>query len=482
MSIVITTVPSSTRKPGAYGSINTSTARLGLPAVSDRVLLLGMKLTGSGTATLLTPVRVYTLDEAKAYFGSGSPLAHMVEIVLAENPAVAELWAIPQAENGGGTAATGSIVVAISSLTAGTLTVWIGRRSLQIAVSSTDTANALASSISAAINADADLPVTATVATNTVTITSRLKGTFANSWVLASSFTGTGLTLTLTNPSGGAGDPNVQDALTPAYPVQYDVIISMFNDSTSLATTKTHLDNVAGATEQRPGVAVAGATGTLGTVTTLTAAVNSGRIWVPYLRGTRSHPMELAAACGARLVQQEDRALPLNFIGLTTVVPPDSSANYLSRTEQESCLSNGASPLMVGPGAVVQIVRSVTTYVRDGYGNVDDTLLDLQSIRVLDYVREVVRTKFMTDFGRMKVADVARGPNTTDPEQIRLWLIGVCQQIETDKGYLENVAELADSFVVERDASVPTRVNAVIPADIVDGLHVFAFSVDLILG
>ncbi|HND34955.1 MAG TPA: phage tail sheath C-terminal domain-containing protein, partial [Myxococcota bacterium] len=143
---------------------------------------------------------------------------------------------------------------------------------------------------------------------------------------------------------------------------------------------------------------------------------------------------------------------------------------------------NGLAPLMVGAAGEVQVVRSVTTYTLDTYGSADDTLLDIQTIRVLDYVRYAVRVKLQQKLGRAKIADLAVTPNTTDPDKIRAMILGVLLQCQNDLGYLERVEEHADRLVVERDGSSPGRVNASIPADIVDGLHVMAATIDLILG
>jgi phage tail sheath gpL-like len=43
------------------------------------------------------------------------------------------------------------------------------------------------------------------------------------------------------------------------------------------------------------------------------------------------------------------------------------------------------------------------------------------------------------------------------------------------------VEENADGLIVERDAQDVTRLNARIPCDVVNGLHVFAGRIDLIL-
>lgn len=477
----INSVPSNTRKPGAYFDINTKAAKLGLPVTSDRVLLIGVQLS-TATTDPEELVQIFDAGEAHDSFGDGSPLALMVEALLDQNPYISELWCCPLDEAGGGVAASGTLTVSVSSVTTGTLTVYVGGRKVLVAVTEGDTANTIAAAINTALGLDASLPFSAAVAAAVVTVTCKAKGTDGNDWKFATEFTGTGLTVAIVQPAAGAGDPDIQDALDIAEPEEFAVIVSQFNDSTSLNSLKDHLDTVSGPMEQRPGIGVAGATGTVSTNTTLAAAVNSGRIWLPYFRGTRTHPMEIACGAAGALLAEADRARPLNFVELTGVVPPDDPADKLSRTEQESCLQNGVSPLMVGAGNAVQIVRSVTTYVTDSFGSDDDTLLDLQTMRVLDYTRYALITKIRAELGQAKIADTAKTSNTTDPDKIKTLILGELMKLESDLGYVEKVEEHKDRLVVERDATTPTRVNCTIPADIVDGLHVLAATIDLILG
>lgn len=480
MPIQISGVAPSTRKPGAYLQINTEGAKAGLPVTVVRLLVIGVKRT-TGSATALQLVQVFSAAQAKDLFGVGSPLAIMVEALLDQNPLISQLWCIPQVETAG-IAAASTLTFAVSGLTAGLLTIYIGSRAVSIAVTATDTADTIAAAVAAALGDRADLPFSAAALLAVTTLTCLAKGTSGNNWVVRAEYTGTGLTTTIVQPAGGTLDPTITAALTVAEPDAFDLVVSQYNDAPNLALLKTHLDSVAGPMEQRPRVGLAGITGTLATNTTITSGVNSGRISVHYLRGTRTHPMELACAIAGALAAESDLARPLNFVALPHVLPPDDPSQKLTRTEQEACLANGLAPLQVGPGNVVQIVRTITTYVTDRFGGADDTLLDLQSIRVLDYTRFAVRTKVQQSVGQAKIASEAVTPNTTDPGKIRGLILGVLLQLQNELGYLERVEDHVDRLVVERDASVATRVNATIPADIVDGLHVFAGSIDFILG
>lgn len=478
--ITISGVPNSTRKPGVYGDINTKAAKMGLPTTTDRVLIIATQ-GDDATVTEATPTQVYSKSEARTLFGAGSPAALMVQAMLECNPYINELWVCPLDPAASTVAAAGTIAFAASGLTAGTLTVYIGRHAVTVGVTDDDTATTVAAAVVAAVNAQTWLPVEASNSTYTVTLTNKVGGTSGNKWVLAADYTGSGLTATVTQPSSGATDPDIQDALDAVVQEWFDIIVSEWSTATPLDALIAHLDLVSGPLEQRPGVGVAGYVGTVSGCTTITSARNSGRLTVGYMRGTRTHPMEIAAGYAGLIVSEEDRARPLNTLELSVGEAPDTLSNRLSRTEIESLLLNGAAPFNADNQGVVRLERSITTYVENEAGDADDTLLDLQTIRVLDYVRYAVATRLRAELARSKVADQARTPNTTDPDKVRSLILGVLYQLQDTLGYVEKVDDHKDRLVVERSELSPNRLNAQIPADIVDGLHVVAFSVDLIL-
>jgi phage tail sheath gpL-like len=254
---------------------------------------------------------------------------------------------------------------------------------------------------------------------------------------------------------------------------QYNIITVPFIDSTSVAALKTHLDNISGPMEERPGTGYIADDDALGTVTTLGGTtINSGRILLAYLRGTQSPAYEIAAAFAAVKASEEDPARPLNTLELTGIAAPPI-ASRLSRTEQESCLANGVTPLEVGPGEVVQIVRAISTYVKNAAGINDISLLDITTICTLDYVREAIRTRIALRFPREKLS-------SKTPDKVRDQIIDVLEQLE-ELEIVENVADNLDGVIVERDLQDPNRLDAKIPTDVVNGLHVFAGRIDLIL-
>lgn len=476
MAVTFDTIPT-TRIPGRYVELNTKATARGLPGGGGKVCLIGQMTSGTATAEELTTVT--SVEDAVTLFGRGSMLHRMVLAALTAERRMSVLYALPLADAGSGVAAAGSIAVAISSLTAGTLTLWLGGDVMTLAIAAADTANGIAAAIKALLDDYPDLPVSATVSTNTVTITAKNDGTLGNAIEMETEYSGTGLTLTLTQLTSGATDVDIQDALDAIYTADVDIIVSPYNTSTPLGTLSDHLEGRSNGVEQRGAVGVSASIAGSSTLATLGAAVNDGRIMVVGMEGSTHWPPEVAAAAAAVLAGEEDLARPLNGLALKGIRPPPSSYRW-TRGELTTLLANGIAPLSVSSSEEVTIVRSVSTYVTNGVGAPDDTLLDLQTIRVLDYVRKAIRTRLDLRFSRVKIADVAHTETTTDPKKIRAEILDVlfaCEEID----YLENVDANKDDVVVERNSADPTRVDCHLPADIVNGLHVLAARIDLIL-
>lgn len=217
---------------------------------------------------------------------------------------------------------------------------------------------------------------------------------------------------------------------------------------------------------------MAALTSTLSAATTLATSLNSGAISLAVLPGTESTPREVACAYAAMIASEEDPSRPLNTLVLKGIkVPPVTKR--LGRTEQETALANGVTPLEVGPGDTVQIVRAVSTYTKSAAGASDVSLLDLTTMRSLYFVRNACRERIRLRFPRAKLS-------SKTPAAVRGELLDVLKKLE-ELEIVEDVDANADGLVVERSSQDVNRLNATIPTDIVNGLHVFAGRIDLLL-
>lgn len=469
-NIAFAQIPASIRKPGKYFEFNTALAVRTLPGNLQKTIMVGQRLAG-GTIAANTPVDVFSDVDAATYFGRGSIAHLMVLAALRANPYLA-LSVIAMDDAVAGVAAQGTVTITGPATGSGVLTLQVGDQLVQIAVASGDAQNSIATALQAKIAKQPDLPLTATVATNVVTLTAKNKGTLGNGIKLNATVTAAGVAAALVAMTGGATDPTLATALAVIFGAGHNIICSAWNDQTNLTALRTHLDTVSGPLEQRGAIGVYAHVGTLAQSTTLAASINSGRITNCLVPNAYENVYEVAAAYAAVIASEEDPARPLNTLALTGITAPPL-ANRSSRTEQENALYNGVTPTEVGPGDKVQIVRAVTTYTLDPQSVPDISLLDLTTIRTLDYVRKACRERIALRFPRDKL-------NDRTVAKVRSELLDVLTKLE-ELEVVEHVADNADGLLVERDLQDPNRLDAKIPCDVVNGLHVFAGRIDLLL-
>lgn len=466
------TIPGDIRKPGAHFEFNTRLAVNTLPGNIQRVLIIGPMLS-TGTAEPLTAVSVFSDDEAATCFGAGSLAAGMAAAAIKANSYL-QLDVIGIEDGETGVNAGGAIAVQGTATKTGTLSVWIAGTQVSVNVENGDKAETIIPALVAAMQKVPELLVTGAydVENSQLTVSCRSCGEWGNDITLKASTTATGLTLTITPMADGEMDPDIQPALDAVFAAGHDILICPFSTDDTLAALSEHLTSTGSAMEQRGAIGCAGWTGSLGTGVTLASNVNDGRISIPWYRGSVKLPALLAAAYGAVMAGEEDPARPLNTLELVGMDVVDMTQQE-SRDEQESALHSGLTPIEVGPGNAVQIVRAVSTYTQAATGVEDVSLLDITSIRTLDYTRKACRERVSLRFPREKLS-------TRTPPKVKSELYDVLLKLEAAE-ILENVAANKDKLRVQPNSSNSNRLDAVIPAGVVNGLHVFAGRIDMIL-
>lgn len=469
-NISFSQLPSSIRKPGKYVEFNASLAVRTLPSNAQRLLIVAQSL-ATGTAPAGVPVAVFDDGAAATLFGRGSHAHLMVRAAIGAYR-YARITVLPLADAVGATAASATVTLTGTATKAGSIAIQVGDRSAILAVPVGETAAQATTRLLALLAQQVDWPVVAAAKVDAISITARNAGTIGNDLVLSAISGVAGLTVATTAMAGGLIDPDLEVALATVFKSSDEIIVSPFANTVALKALRTHLAERGNAIEQRGAVGVYATTGTLAAATTLAASVNHERITAALLPGTSTPAFELAAIYAAVISSEEDPARPLNTLALTGVDVPPLSAR-LSRMEQEACLVNGVTPLEVGPGETVQIVRAITTYTLDPQGITDIAWLDLTTIRTMDYVRKSVRERLSLRFPREKLS--AR----TAP-RVRSEILDVLNKLE-ELEIVEEVKANASGLIVERDSQDPNRLNARIPTDVVNGLHVLAARLDLLL-
>ncbi|POZ63581.1 phage tail sheath subtilisin-like domain-containing protein [Chromobacterium alticapitis] len=467
-------IPASIRKPGKYFEFNTKLAVRTLPGNPQRVLVIGQRLTDTAAQPALAALDVFSDEQAAQAFGRGSNAHLMARAAINANPYL-QLTVIGVDDAAAGTAASGSVTFSGPAAAAGVLSLFIGAVRVDVAVAAGDDASKIAASAQAAIAKLSDLPIAASAAKEVLTFTARHKGSIGNAITVKAQeqIAGVGVTpVQAFQLKGGAGDPDIAPALAAVASGGHQIIVSPLVGDAALTALRTHLDFVSGPLEQRGAIGVIASTGALADAAALSAKLDSGRITAAWYRGSAKLPADIAAAYAAVIASEEDPARPLNTLEVPGLDVADL-ASRTTRTEQENALYNGVTPLEVAAGNRVQIVRAISTYTKDAQGVDDVSLLDITTIRTLDYVRKSCRERIALRFPREKLSD-------RTPSKVRSELLDVLYKLE-ELEIIEQVEANKAGLIVERDLQDANRLDAKIPVDVVNGLHVFAGRIDLLL-
>ena len=270
-----------------------------------------------------------------------------------------------------------------------------------------------------------------------------------------------------------------QTVLDNVFPSRFNFIVPAVNSTDFLLVLKTHIETAGNAIEQRGQVAVFAfttsasfnSTNTMTLATTAAAALNSGRMLSVCYPNPAAHHYNVAAAVASVLASTSDPALPFNGVQLTGITPAPV-VSRLSRTQQESLMTKGCTPIEVGQGSASQIVRTITTFMTQS-GAPSIALLDVNVILILDYTRLAIRTRLLQQFPRQKFTDRAIS-------QIRSAIISVLKN-EEQLEILQDINANIPGLILERNIQDNTRLDIAIPSPIVPGLYIIAAELRLIL-
>jgi len=486
MTIGFNQIPSTLRVPFVAVEFDASKAQQGPALLAYKAVMIGQKL-AAGSAAADSLVKVTNVDQVIAYTGRGSMLHRDYLAWSAVNKST-ELWLGILADNAGGVAAVGSILVAGPATAAGTIAVYLGGERIAIAVNSGDSANSIATAIGAAINAALDLPVTASVAAATVTITYRHKGLVGNTYDVRHSFRDnealpTGVTLTITavgTGTPGTLNPALTNLIAAMADMWFQVLTHPYTDATSLTAIETELALRFGPMRQQSGLAITSMSGTFSAHTALGGGRNSPHSIIVAQPGGAplTPPNEFAAEVAGVVAYygQIDPARPFQTLSLNRAIAPLETDQW-SVDERNLFLFDGISPTKRGAGGVVQLERIITTYQTSPGGADDTAYLDATTMLTLLHLRYSFRTRMQQRYPRHKLANdgtrFGAGQAVITPKGGKAEAITWFREME-ELGLVENFDQFKRDLVVERNVSDPNRLDFLLPPDLINGLIVVA--------
>lgn len=487
MSISFNDIPSALRVPLTYIEFDNTKAVSGTPTALHKVLMLGTKL-ATGSAKAGEAVRVSAYAQAKTLFGRGSQLAEMVKTFKAHNSTL-DLWVLPLDEAPSGAKATGSVQITGTATQAGTFSLMIAGNNYKTAVTSGDTAEMVAGKLQKLIAADQDVPVLATVAGNTITLTCRFKGETGNEIDLRCNYYSgeafpEGLKATITDMKNGAVNPDMSVAITGLGAEWWNYIINPFTDNESLNLLRADLVKRWGPLKQIDGICFMAKRGTHAEVTTFAEQRND---YLFSLLATHKAPQPayLWAAAYAAVVAGSlsiDPARPVQTL-VMDLLPPSMSDRW-DLPERNTLLYSGVSTYTVNAGSQPQVEAAITMYRKNAFGDLDESYLYVETIATLSYLRYAIRSRITQKFPRHKLANdgtrIGPGQAIVTPKIIRNELLALFTELEF-AGLVEDFEQFNQTLLVERDSNNPCRVNVLSNENLVNQFRIYAHAIQFIL-
>ncbi|EKN4181910.1 phage tail sheath subtilisin-like domain-containing protein [Yersinia ruckeri] len=485
MTLPFSHIPNSLRTPLFFAEFDNSQANSA--TTTQRTLIIGQML-AAATLPPNLPVLVSSVATVAGLCGAGSMLQGQMAAYLA-NDIAGEIYILPLSDAEAMVAATGKITVTTPASATGAISLYIAGIRVQIAVVATDDVATIATALTAAINAATALPVIATAAAGVITLTAKNKGAHGNAIDVRLNYLGSAggentpdsLALTITPMSGGAGAPELDDALANLQDRTFDFIINPYTDTASLNKLKDFLSDSTGRwsyAEQLYGHSFAAQSGTYGQLTAAGELRNDQHASLLGVNGSPTPSYIWSAAYVGAIAQslRNDPGRPLQTLSIAGVLAPPLASRF-TLTERNNLLHSGISTVTVADDGTVQVENIITTYQKNGFGAEDDSYLQIETLFLLMFITRYMRTQVTSKFARMKLAAdgtrFAPGSAIITPNVIRAELIAQYQSLEFS-GYVQDAKRFAKGLIVEKSASNPNRVDVLWTGVLINQLRIFA--------
>ena len=484
---ISTGVPETWHLPLFWANVDGSMA--GNLTQQQPALLIGQML-ATGSATADVPVAVGSPEQGTALFGAGSMLDRMIQAWFAVNTTQL-LYAIPVADAIAGVKANGTIVVAGPATASGTLSIYIAGQLTQTLVGSTDASTAIATALAATINGMAQLPVTATVVSSTVTLTCKWKGLTGNDITILPNYRGaangealpTGVTLTVTAMASGTTAPTFTNAIAAIQTQQIRYGAMPYTDAATQTVWANEFGFGSGGrwnyTRQKYGFVCNAYRGDYATALSWGASQNQPVLSTLFVEPGAPTPVwEWAAQYAglAALAFTDDPARPLQTLELLTCLPAPIQSRF-SQAELNNLGNSGFAVQAVAPDGNPMILAENTQYQLNSYGQGDTAFRLLTVLATLAELLSRMKSAITSKYPRVKLIPdgtrIGPGQAAVTPGDIKAELISEFLQAQYD-GLVADTADFIKNLVVEIDDTNPNRVNVLWPPQLAGQLRVFS--------
>ncbi len=484
MAISFNEVPDAWRVPGYVAEFDSSRAQQGAGIIEYKALVCGQML--AGTAEPLKPYLVTSIEQAQKLFGTGSQLTLMLAGWL-ENNTTTRLMAMAVADDESGVKAEAAIRISGTVTQAAPVNLYIGGLKVRFAANLAQTAEQVAQSAAAAINAEGSLPVTAAASGEdteaTLTLTARNAGEAANELDLRLAYNDEdlprGLTWSMGSFSNGAGNPDVTDLIAALGDTWYHIIVLPWTDKASLRAWEEELVRRFGPMVGMDGVAFCAKRGSVSELVTFGSVDEDGgnyaHISIVEASGSPDIPAVRAARVAASVAYYGaiDPARPFQTLELTGSLAP-AEADQLTQEERNLLLYSGIATTRVSDGGTVLIERVITNYQRSAAGASDTAYLDVNTLLTLMYLRWDWVNRLARKYPRHKLMDdgnpIPAGQAVMTPKLGRAEAVAAFMDWQ-ELALVENLDQFKADLVVERNSRDVNRMDMLMPPDLVNQLR-----------
>jgi phage tail sheath gpL-like len=489
----MSTIPTTVLVPGMYVSVDSSRAFQGPATMKYKALLIGQRL-ASGSVSSTRIDKLYD-GLAATLYGKMSMLDLMARKWFLNNRTT-EVYAISIADSGT-TKATWTLTFTGPSSAAGTIQIYVDGIKISVDIAASTSAANIGIAVNAAFTADH--PVTsAQDGAGVVTLTARNAGSVMDTMDVRINYNSgetlpTGVGCTIATGVTGATDPDIATIITAMGDNQFNVIANAFFDATNMGKLETELASRYSYDREIQGFAISAHKPARSIITRADAASgattygnlrNSPHNCTPEGYSFLESAAEISAAIAAIVAREAEADEVYPFTGLTAEgIHGPAPTDQLTWAQNNTILSDGMSTLKTDADGTVRIQKLVTNYqtnaasVPDLAYNMANTPLQIMYLRYswLVWMSKYSRAKLMDDDSRVAAGQLILTPKTGKNEAIA-W----ARQMES-LGKLENIDQFKADLVVTRSASDPTRMDFLLPPDLVNQFIVGATQLQFLL-
>ena len=455
--------------------------RSGISLVEQVIILLGT-VAASSSVTKNKLKQVFSAEEVGQLTGTGSEV-HLMSIGVFNNSAGLPVFILPCTE--GGTSSVNQIAVTGTATKSGTILIRIAGKVVPVSVSNGDANSTIATAIKNAVDANSNLPVTATVSSGTVSLTAKWKGETSDDISVTTNVMSSdpaipaGVSIAITKSTAGTGTVDTQPALDSITDDNdMTVLVHSYTDSTNLGKIEA-LENKRWSPELLKGfVAVGVVPGTHTDATTKTDGRNSFVSCLVGKQGVPEHVSEVAGALGGAIAQSAsvDPSLQMHTIKLAGLTLPDTG--MWSWSERDSALKKGCSTIKgIGNFAVISQLRN-TFKTSDTGASAPEADRYITSVLTLAAIGADRKNYFLNSWGRAKLGDDTDTPPDGQKFMTEAIMVSELLNLYSDRyiarGWCENLDEYKGTITVERNSGNRNRLDVSDEVILVGNLRITA--------